>query len=113
MDEALRAYADSIDPAHRPLFDRFHALVTEVAPEAAQGVAYGIAAYKAGKRRLYVGAWKHGLSIYGWSGDSDGGFLERHPGLKSGRGTLRLRPADADAIGDDEFRALIRAALVD
>ncbi len=25
-----------------------------------------VQAYIDGRRRLYVGAWKHGLSIYGW-----------------------------------------------
>lgn len=43
-------------------------------------------AYKVGRRRLHVGAWQHGLSLYGW-------------------------PQDAAAIADDELLALIGAAL--
>ena len=31
--------------------------------------------------------------------------------LSSGKGTLRIRPKDADAIGDGEFRALVGGAL--
>jgi hypothetical protein len=40
--------------------------------------------------------------------------LEVHPEadvVLSYKGTIRLRPAAADAISDDEFRALARAAL--
>jgi hypothetical protein len=35
----------------------------------------------------------------------------RHPELKSGKGTIRLRPDDAAGIADEEFANLVRAAL--
>jgi hypothetical protein len=37
--------------------------------------------------------------------------VARHPKLSSGKGTLRIRPRDAEAISDDEFRALLGGAL--
>jgi hypothetical protein len=64
-----------------------------------------------GKRRLYVGVWQHGISLYGWPQDRDGGFTERHPELRSGKATIRLRPPDAAALADGELLALVRAAL--
>jgi hypothetical protein len=64
-----------------------------------------------GKRRLFVGAWKHGLSVYGWGHDRDGGFSARHPELLTGKATIRLRPADAAEIPDEEFAGLASAAL--
>ena len=67
--------------------------------------------FRAGRGRFHVGIWPHGLSLYGWRADGDGGFLERHPGLRTGRGTIRLRPEDAAGVGDDELRELIRGAL--
>jgi hypothetical protein len=67
--------------------------------------------YKVGNRRLHVGAWKHGLSIYGWQQGRDDAFTSRHPELKTSKGTLQLRPEDAAAIRDDEFSDLVRAAL--
>ena len=51
------------------------------------------------------------MSVYGWQEGRDAGFSERHPELKSGKGTLRLRPADAAGLSDDELRDLARAAL--
>jgi uncharacterized protein YdhG (YjbR/CyaY superfamily) len=109
LDPAVQAYIDAINPDHRPLFDRLHRLILDVQPGAAVVLSYQIPTYKVGSRRLYVGAWQHGLSIYGWGDDA--GFTARHPGLKTSKGTIRLRPEDAAGISDDEFRDLARAAL--
>ena len=113
MDDAVQAYIEAIAPEHRPLFDRLHRLVLEASPDATVVLSYGIPTYKAGRRRLFLGAWKHGISIYGWQQDHDAGFTERHPDLKTGKGTIQLRPEDATLIPDDEFRDLARAALGD
>ena len=80
-------------------------------PDAAVVLSYQIPTYRAGRRRLYVGVWKHGVSIYGWQQDREVGFTARHPELKTSKGTIQLRPEDAAGIPDDEFRDLARAAL--
>jgi hypothetical protein len=51
--------------------------------------------YVVGERRLHVGVWKHGLSLYGWSADRSGGFCERYPNLCGDEGTLKLLHEDA------------------
>jgi len=111
MDEAVRNYVDGVDPAYRPLFDRVHRLIMAAHPGAEVALSYQIPSYKVGKRRLYVGAWQHGISIYGWGQDRDGGFTERHPELRTSKGTIRLRPQDAAAISDEEFSGLVSAVL--
>ena len=111
MDKGVRAYIDAIAPEHRPLFDRLHRLVLETHPDATLVLSYQIPTYKVGRRRLFLGVWKHGVSIYGWDQGRDAGFIARHPGLKTGKGTIQLRPNDAAGIPDDEFRDLVRAAL--
>jgi len=111
MDEAVQAYIDGIAPGSRPLFDRLHRLILGVRPDAEVILSYGIPAYQAGRRRLFGGAWQHGVSIYGWGQDRDAGFTARHPALKTGKGTIALRPEDAAGIPDDELRDLVRAAL--
>ncbi|MEV0268286.1 DUF1801 domain-containing protein [Hamadaea sp. NPDC050747] len=111
MDAAVRAYVEAIPPPNRPLFDRLHAIITAEHPDAEVTISYDIPTYRVGKRRLYVGSWQHGVSLYGWGGDRDGGFLARHPDLRSGKGTIKLRPEAAAAIDDSEFRDLVRAAL--
>jgi uncharacterized protein YdhG (YjbR/CyaY superfamily) len=111
MDEAVQRYIEQIAPEHRPLFDRIHALILQERPDASVALSYQIPTYKIGKRRLYVGAWKHGLSIYGWKGEEGDDFLARHPQLRTSKGTIRLSTEDAEAIPDDELRDLARAAL--
>jgi uncharacterized protein YdhG (YjbR/CyaY superfamily) len=111
MDDAVRNYIDAIPSEHRPLFDRLHRLVLEARPDAAVVLSYQIPTYKVGRRRLFLGVWRHGVSVYGWQEGRDAGFSERHPELKPGKGTIRLRPADAAGISDDELRDLARAAL--
>jgi hypothetical protein len=111
MNEAVRSYIDGVDPAYRPMFDRVHRLILAVHPDADVVLSYRIPTYKVGRRRLYVGAWQHGISIYGWGQDRDGGFADRHPELRTSKGTIRLRPQDAAAIADDELTGLVSAAL--
>jgi uncharacterized protein YdhG (YjbR/CyaY superfamily) len=110
VDEAVRAYIESIPAENRPLFDRLHRLILAAHPEAAVVLSYRMPAYKVGRKRLFLAAWKHGVSIYGSQG-RDAGFASRHAELRTGQGTIQLRPQDAAAISDDEFRDLARAAL--
>jgi uncharacterized protein YdhG (YjbR/CyaY superfamily) len=111
VDEAVQHYIDAIEPEYRPLFDRIHGLVVSAYPEADLALSYQMPTYKLGARRLYVGGWKHGISVYGWKGDRDGGFAARHPGLKTSKGTIQLRPRDAASLSDEELLDLIAAAL--
>jgi uncharacterized protein YdhG (YjbR/CyaY superfamily) len=106
-----QAYIDGIAARHRPLFDRLHQLIMSAQPAVTVVLSYGMPTYTAGQRRLYVGVWKHGLSMYGWPQGDDGGFAARHPELVTGKGTIRLRPQDAAGLSDDELRDLVRAAL--
>jgi len=111
MDDDVRSYIDGIAPEHRPLVDRLHGLVLEAHPDAALVLSYKMPTYKLGSRRLFLGVWKHGVSIYGWDQGRDGGFTARHPELKTSTGTIQLRSRDAAGIADDELRDLVRAAL--
>ncbi len=111
MRDDVAAYIDAIDPARRPLFDRVHRLVMEVRPNAEVVLAYKMPTYVSGARRLHVGAWKHGLSFYGWEPGRDGGLVAAHPHLDNGRGTLRLPVSEAALISDAEIRAFMAAVL--
>ena len=79
MDEAVRGYIDAIPDEHRSLFERLHQLILAAHPDATVGLSYKIPTYRVGRRRLYLGAWKHGVSLYGWQEGRDAGFTSRHP----------------------------------
>jgi hypothetical protein len=110
MDEVVRRYRDEMDSDYRPVFDRLHRLIVAACPDAEVVLSYGMPTYRIGRRRLNVGVWKHGLSLY-VSPNRDGGFSTRHPELASGKGTIKLRPADVEHISDAELQDLVRAAL--
>ncbi len=111
MDASVQTYIDDISADNRPLFDRINGLILGEFPEAETYISYNMPTYKVGDRRLYVATWKHGVSFYGWEQGRDAGFVERHPTLSSGKGTIKLRPVDAVGIADDELIDLIRGAL--
>ena len=111
MDERISEYIAAAPPKHRALFERLHEIVVATHPEAKEDFAYKMPTYRVGKRRLNIGVWQHGISVYGWRRDNDGGFAERHPELLSGKSTIRLRPADADVLSDEELRGLLAGAL--
>src|SRR5580658_10139950 len=105
-DEAMRRYRDKMDRRYQPVLDRLHRLIVAVCPDAELVLSYGMPTYRVGRRRLNVGVWQHGLSLY-VSPQRDGGFSARHPEWASGQGTIRLTPSDAASIPDEEFQDLI------
>jgi len=111
MDQAVQTYIDGIDPANRPLFDRLDGLIRTAYPDVTVVLSYGMPTYRVGGHRLHLGAWKHGVSLYGWQQGRETDFTARHPELKTSKGTIQLRPRDADGVTDDELLGLVRAAL--
>ncbi len=111
MDDSVRNYIELIAPEFRPLFNRIERLIFDCFPEATVTLSYRMPTYKVGKTRLYVGVWKHGVSIYGWGHGGADSFISNHPSLKTSTGTMQLRPGDAAGITDDELRELVYAAL--
>jgi uncharacterized protein YdhG (YjbR/CyaY superfamily) len=100
---------DAIPPEQRPLFDRLHRLILKTRPDAEVVISYKMPAYKVGRRRLFLAAWKHGVSIYGQGRDA--GFVARHPKLVTAKGTIKLRALDLALIDDDDLGDLFREAL--
>ena len=111
MDDAVKHYIDAIPPEYRPLFDRIDGLVVDAFPAATVGLSYRMPTYRVDGHRLFVGVWKHGISIYGWPQDRAEDFIARHPSLRTSKGTIQLRIEDAAAITDNELRELVGAAL--
>ena len=107
----VEAYLDAIPPEHRPMWDRVDRLVRSLHPDVEVRITYDMPTFVVGERRLPIGVWKHGLSLYGLHESNDAGFIERHPELSSGRGTVKLPTARADEFTDDELLATLAAVL--
>jgi uncharacterized protein YdhG (YjbR/CyaY superfamily) len=111
--DAVQGYLDTMPREHREIADRIRRLVAEACPDALPGISYKMLCWRTGNHRLYLGSWKHGLSIYGWSQGREVAVTDRHPELKTSKGTIQLTPAAAAAVTDAELRSLIHAALDD
>ena len=111
IEPDARAFIDAIPPEQRPLFDRMDAVIRAVHPDVDIVLSYKMPTYRVGERSLHVAVWKHGISLYGWNQGRDGGVLARHPEVSSGKGTLRITPAAAKDITDDELRTLVEGSL--
>ena len=104
-------YLAAINPTIRPLFDRIQSVVLDVHPDVEIIISYDMPTFVVGDRRLHVAAWKGWVSLYGWDADHDGGLVARFPKASSGRGTLKITPAIAASITDDELQAFVLGAL--
>jgi uncharacterized protein YdhG (YjbR/CyaY superfamily) len=109
--DPFHAYVSGIAPQFRPLFERIDRLTRALHPEATVGISYAMPTYRVGKRRLNVGVWKHGVSIYGWKKNSPAAFLSQHPELLTSTGTIRLTPDDGATLSDQEIGEVIGSAL--
>jgi hypothetical protein len=66
-------------------------------------ISYNIPTYKVGRRRLFLGVWKHGVSIYGWDQGRDAGFIDRHPALKTGGEQFNCGPLTRPLLARTSF----------
>ena len=106
MDPALQSYLDAIPAPHRPLFDRLQALILGLYPDAEIGLSYGIPTYKVGRRRVYLGLWKGGVSLHAVAVEP---FKQRHPSIKTGRGSLNFKLTDD--VPEADVREVIQEAI--
>jgi uncharacterized protein YdhG (YjbR/CyaY superfamily) len=99
-------YIQSLPATHRPLFDRLQALVLGMYPDASADISYGIPTYRMGKKRVYLGAWKDGISLHAID---PAPFKALHPKIKTGRGSLNFR--NMDEVPEADVRKVIRKAM--
>jgi uncharacterized protein YdhG (YjbR/CyaY superfamily) len=107
VDELLAG----LDDADRPSVERIYAIAREEAPDAEQGLGYGMPAlvYR-GKPLVSVMRAKKHIGVYPFSPEAVSavaGALEGHPGVGLDKGTIRYQPDHP--LPDDVVRALVSA----
>lgn len=108
MEAGVRDYIDAIPETHRPLFDRLHSMILELYPNARIVISYRIPTYQVGRRRVYLGLWKGGVSLHAINGELIDEFKRRHPSIKTGKGSLNFRLTDE--LPEADVREVIRRA---
>jgi uncharacterized protein YdhG (YjbR/CyaY superfamily) len=106
MEPDVQSYIDAIPERQRPLFERLQSLILEHYPNAEITISYRIPSYKVGRRRVYLGLWKSGVSLHAVAVED---FKQRHPSIKTGRGSLNFKLTDE--VPEDDVRDVIKGAL--
>ena len=106
MDLAVQQYIEAIPATHRPLFDRLQALILDLYPTAEIVISYKIPTFKVGRKRVYLGLWKEGVSLHAVSVDD---FKQKHPTIKTGRGSLNFKITDE--VPGEDVQVVIKQAI--
>src|SRR5712692_1530165 len=106
MDRAVQSYIDAIPESKRPLFDRLQSLILELYPDAEIVISYQIPTYRVGRARVYLGVWKSGVSLHAVDAEA---FNQRHPSIKTGKGSLNFKITDE--LPEADIRDLITRAM--
>ena len=109
MDESVRKYVDAIPAEQRPLFDRLHSLILELYPDAEVVISYQVPTYKKKGRRVSLGLWKDGVSLYTTGPEYIESFKARHPRIKTGKASINF--GLADDFPEEDVRAVVRQAI--
>lgn len=103
-------YFASLDAPARAAFERVRALAEELAPDAEQGLSYGLAALRhKGKPLLGFKAARDHLAVFPFSPAAVDVVRERLAGYSLSKGTIRF--TTDMPLPDDVVRDLIRQRL--
>jgi uncharacterized protein YdhG (YjbR/CyaY superfamily) len=105
---AMDDYLNGLPPAQNAALARVRAIVERIAPEAEQGVSYGMPAFLyAGRPLLGLRAAKKHLSVFPFSPAAVEAVKDRLPGFDLSKGTIRFSPESP--VPEDVLADVVRA----
>jgi uncharacterized protein YdhG (YjbR/CyaY superfamily) len=105
---AMDDYVNGLPPEQKAALARVRAVVEGVAPEAEEGVSYGMPAFLyAGRPLLGFRAAKRHLSVFPFSPAAIDAVKDRLGGFDLSKGTIRFSPDSP--VPDDVVADLVRA----
>ena len=109
---AVEDYFAELDAPQRAAFDHIRDLALQLAPEAEEGVSYGMAALKLRKKPLHgFRAAKQHLSIFPFSPAAIDAIREQLAGFELAKGTVRFTVDQP--LPDDAVRDLVRHRIAE
>ena len=93
MNEHVQRYIDAVVDERRALYDRLHALIMDLYPDARAVISYQVPMYKTKSGWIALGYWKKGVSLYtGVQPMAE--FKAEHPHIKTGKGSINFKVTD-------------------
>jgi uncharacterized protein YdhG (YjbR/CyaY superfamily) len=107
---AMDDYLNGLPPAQRSALARVRAVVAGVAPDAEEGISYGMPAFLyAGRPLLGFRAAKQHLSVFPFSPAAIDAVRDRLVGFELSKGTIRFSPDRT--VPDDVLSDVVRARM--
>ena len=91
MNEEVQRYVDAVTDERRLLFDKLHALIMGLYPDAEVVMWYRIPTYRAKSAWVGLGYYKDGVSLYTNGPHHLAEFKAEYPGIKTGKGSINLK----------------------
>jgi uncharacterized protein YdhG (YjbR/CyaY superfamily) len=94
MNEEVQLFVDAVPGDRRPLFDRLHAIIMSLYPEASPVMWYRVPTYRTKTGWLALGYWKNGVSLYTNGRHNIAEFKAKHPRIRTGTGSINFGVTD-------------------
>lgn len=109
MNKDVQRFMDSVPKDRNPLYDKLHALIMGMYPDANVVISYGVPTYKAKSGWVALGYWKGGVSIYSNGPHHIAEFKEKYPAIKTGKGSINFKTTDVIPVA--ALKKVIRHAI--
>jgi uncharacterized protein YdhG (YjbR/CyaY superfamily) len=111
-EDLVDAYLDGVPEPHRSTMLGLRARLSELLPDAEQGIAYSVPVFKVrGKGVAGLGYYKNHCTYFPMSGSITAQLADRLQGYKTAKGSIQF-PADAP-LPDELVVALVEARLAE
>jgi uncharacterized protein YdhG (YjbR/CyaY superfamily) len=94
MNKEVQLYVDAVPDERKPLFDRLHALIMGLYPNAEVVMSYRIPTYRAKSGWIALANQKHYVSLYTSGEHHIMEFKAKYPAIKTGKGCINFKEAD-------------------
>ncbi len=95
IEPAVTRFIAAIPALQRPLFDRLQGLILRSYPDAEVTISYQIPRYRVPSGRfVFLGIWKHGVSLHAVNFEVIAEFKAAHPEIKTGKGSVNFKTTD-------------------
>ena len=109
MNKEVQLYVDAVPDERKPLFDRLHALIMGLYPNAEVVMSYRIPTYRAKSGWVALGSWKDGVSLYTNGAHHIAEFKAKYPAIKTGKGSINFKITDVVPVA--ALKRVIRHAI--
>lgn len=105
------AYLAQVSDRYRPYLEAIRQIVWSEAPEAEEGIAYGIPTFKLSGNLVHYAAFKNHMSFFPGGTLHSESFKDELAGFKIAKGTIQFTPDNP--LPDDLVRRIVKLRIAE